>query len=136
MKWSPEETARCTELWNAGCSASKIAAVLGEGYTRSSIISKVHRLKLPQRDTSTRFVSGYKPGAFNPHPRPRLVTAVPPPDEPAPLGEPGELSTRGCKWPRHQQGSPWVNCGHQRHGKTVWCIFHHSRASSPAKSSR
>jgi len=41
--WTPEETARCTELWNAGCSASKIAAILGNG--RSSRLYQAVREK-------------------------------------------------------------------------------------------
>ena len=45
-KWTEERIAVLTRMWSEGQSASKIAAALGEGCTRNSVISKVHRLKL------------------------------------------------------------------------------------------
>lgn len=133
-RWSDEETSRLTELWAAGYSANKIACALGNGYTRLSVIGKVHRLGLPARDTTTRYIPGYKPGAFKLKPKKAADLAeVKEADAPVPLGEPGELSTKGCKWPMHADGQPWRNCGHERFGKTVWCSFHAARGIAKSK---
>lgn len=51
-RWTPEITERMTKLWGEGHSAATIALDLGGGFTRSAIIGKAHRLKLPSRETS------------------------------------------------------------------------------------
>jgi GcrA cell cycle regulator len=38
-----------TSMWADGKSASEIAHAIGQGLTRSAVIGKVHRLKLPER---------------------------------------------------------------------------------------
>lgn len=50
--WSEDRIERLKKLWADGHSASRIAAMLG-GVSRNSVISKVHRLGLPQRRTAT-----------------------------------------------------------------------------------
>lgn len=48
MSWTPERIAILTKMWADGSSASEIARSFG-GVTRSAVIGKVHRLKLPKR---------------------------------------------------------------------------------------
>jgi len=47
--WTDERVALLTKLWGEGLSGSQIAKKLG-GLTRSAVIGKVHRLKLPGRE--------------------------------------------------------------------------------------
>ena len=47
--WTPDRERALTALWNDGKSASQIAGILGGGLTRSGVIGKAHRLKLPAR---------------------------------------------------------------------------------------
>lgn len=47
--WTDERTAILKNMWLAGSSASDIMHALGGGVTRSGVIGKVHRLKLPKR---------------------------------------------------------------------------------------
>lgn len=49
--WTPELVDMLTRLWREGHSATDCARKLGGGITRSAVIGKVHRLKLPKRST-------------------------------------------------------------------------------------
>lgn len=51
--WNSERIELLKKLWAEGHSASRIAARL-DGLTRSAVIGKVHRLRLPGRATTTR----------------------------------------------------------------------------------
>jgi len=50
--WTPEREDELRVLWATGESASKIAAIMGDGLTRNSIIGKANRLKLAKRRTA------------------------------------------------------------------------------------
>jgi GcrA cell cycle regulator len=50
MSWTDERVAELKRLWGEGFSASQIAHRLGGGISRSSVIGKVHRLKLFRAD--------------------------------------------------------------------------------------
>jgi GcrA cell cycle regulator len=39
-------------MWSDGASASEIARAIGQGVTRSSVVGKVHRMKLPKRENA------------------------------------------------------------------------------------
>lgn len=47
--WTDTQIESLKSLWAGGFSASQIAAQIGDGLSRSAIIGKVHRLKLPGR---------------------------------------------------------------------------------------
>lgn len=47
--WTAERVEQLTRMWADGLTCSQIAAMLGEEFTRSSVIGKAHRLKLPRR---------------------------------------------------------------------------------------
>jgi GcrA cell cycle regulator len=51
MRWTTEATETLRRLWAEGRSASVIAAELGNGITRNSVIGKVHRIHLERRRT-------------------------------------------------------------------------------------
>ena len=48
MSWTDERVELLKKLWSQGLSASQIAAELGGGVTRNSVIGKVHRLGLSE----------------------------------------------------------------------------------------
>lgn len=132
--WPPVQVTRLTQLWNDGNSASKIAADLGDGYTRSGVLGKVHRLGLQPRDTSTRFVSGYKARTNAATPRPaRSKPPVALPDEPEVLGEPNDFPKHGCLWIAGTVAPGFRCCGQKRHGNSVWCEHHHAKAIAPQR---
>lgn len=49
--WIQERVEQLEEFWASGMSAALIARALGPGVTRSAVIGKVHRLRLPGRPT-------------------------------------------------------------------------------------
>ena len=53
--WTRERVAQLEEFWANGMSAALVARALG--VTRSAVISKVHRLKLPERPTLSSLTS-------------------------------------------------------------------------------
>lgn len=52
--WDETRVEKLKKLWSEGLSASQIAGRFGEECTRNMIISKVHRLRLAPRATTTR----------------------------------------------------------------------------------
>jgi len=86
LTWTKERIERLKELWTEGLSASEIAAELGEGVSRNSVLGKAHRLGLAQ---------GERKGASMPRsrkpvrpPAPPPVVELPPPDKPVPAEPP------------------------------------------------
>lgn len=49
FNWTPEAVEALKGHWSSGLSCSQIAAEMGQGLTRNSVIGKVTRLKLPKR---------------------------------------------------------------------------------------
>ena len=47
--WTEEDVALLEEEWPRGTSATKIARMLGDGFTKNAVISKRRRLGLPER---------------------------------------------------------------------------------------
>src|SRR3954453_16508606 len=76
MTWTDYRVEQLKKLWEAGLSASQIAAELGN-VTRNAVIGKVHRLGL----------SGPAKAPSSPAPPPRK--ARPPPHRPPPPPPPG-----------------------------------------------
>ena len=52
VNWTDERVERLTAMWTDGFAAAEIAAVIGGGATKNSVIGKVHRLELPSRKPS------------------------------------------------------------------------------------
>jgi len=57
MKWTPDRAEKLAMLWAKGLSASEIARQLGNGITKSAVISKKDRMGLPSRDESSPKIS-------------------------------------------------------------------------------
>jgi GcrA cell cycle regulator len=157
--WTPERCEQLAELWAAGLSCSQIAAEMGEGLTRNSVIGKVHRLKLPPRKeahhkSNLRYMR-------NPPPKPAKKPAKKPikgfrPGVALPLlpeAMPGDLEAlkgdvwaalpntspkpllavsddKGCRWPIGEE-RPYLFCGEDIH-RGVYCRSHAAIAFRPA----
>jgi len=52
LEWPEGRVGLLRQLWGEGYSASRIAAMIGEGITRSAVLGKVHRLHLNGRTPS------------------------------------------------------------------------------------
>lgn len=149
LGWTDDRIATLKKLWVDGLSASEIAKELGEGATRNSVISKVHRLKLVTRPSVTQ-----RRDPKPPRPRKERKIAMPRKaavERPAYLETPGmeiappppveawlplhgstpvklELHKDGCRWPI---GDPALFCNAHVHGKGPYCDIHHRRGNIP-----
>ena len=132
--WNSAKVDRLVKMWQAGKSASFIAAALF-GVSRCAVMGKVHRLKLPKR------TNGYR--EFPPDMRWLKVfqkkrhahrgtllhvsakaagsTNSPTPVSPSPLIS-GilNLAPRTCRWP--YDGDMW--CGHKVQPDFSYCPYH------------
>lgn len=52
MAWTEEKVTLATSLWLEGFSATYIAQQLGNGFSRNSVIGKIHRLGLKKTDSA------------------------------------------------------------------------------------
>ena len=57
MKWPPELAKKLAMLWAKGLSAAEIARQLGNGVTKSAVISKKDRMGLPGREEGSPKIS-------------------------------------------------------------------------------
>src|SRR5262245_10645428 len=135
--WTAERVELLPLLWAEGLSASQIAAQLKGGITRSAVIGKVHRLKLPGREPR-------KPAQRKPYrrrangvPKPPTPPPRPMPPEP-PQPQPGaphmrslplfKLKPQHCRWPLGGMlDPPRLFCAADTQGE-VYCPFHRERA--------
>lgn len=151
--WTRERISVLTELWREGLSCSQIAYILGLGFSRNSVIGKVHRLKLHETYPraswkATRRIfqprSPRKPRA----PAARKVRLNVPPEFPAvpPRAEAWkalpdtkpitlmELNENTCRWPVGDV-SPFLYCGCEPADGSSYCAAHRAlgtQAVTPA----
>ena len=129
MDWTDAQIATLTSLWTAGKSGGYIGTVLG--CTASTVIGKVHRLKLPSRPSPIKYA--VRPAHRKPVPKAaRPVTPVglpkaPPAPRPAQRAHAGD---GGCRWTDSSR-APWQFCGEACVGNTPWCAVHHNRVYPP-----
>lgn len=150
MSWTDERVERLKVLWKKGYSASQIAGELGGGISRSSVIGKVHRLKLFRADQK-RLVE--RQGLVNKRTRkaqgklwgqPKAVAAkkraTMPEAEPyveAPTNEIAkrklvELERGECRWPIGDPKSEAFGfCGCKAVSGLPYCEVHRKRAYVP-----
>jgi len=143
--WTEAAVETLTRLWAEGYSASMIAARMGGGLSRSAIIGKAHRLRLPRRiskpnvDTprvrkfrKPREIKEPRPARFVPEPLPAPVE-----DAPAPIGQRKtllELQAHHCRWPIGEPGTREFHfCGADAHPGFSYCLAHAKRAYQPAQ---
>lgn len=118
--WTDDSVGKLRELWGQGKTASEIAGILGNKFTRNSVIGKVHRLKLSGRPSPIR----QRP--LDPSPTPPMGTATL-------LG----LGDRSCKWPIGDPLSPDFHfCGKCAAPGIPYCASHAQLAYQPKRSSR
>lgn len=155
--WSGERVQKLRDLWNAGFSASQIAARLG-GVSRNGVIGKAHRIGLAKHKLA---YDSDKPRVPKERPerifRPKTVKAAaapPPPKPPKPVKvapvapapvmsvpKPKafmktllQLECDECKWPMND-GGPFLFCGHQQHAGGAYCEYHHLVSVGPGTKS-
>jgi GcrA cell cycle regulator len=110
--WTEPRVEQLKKLWEAGLSASQIAAELGS-VTRNAVIGKVHRLGLSGRAKS--------PSSSVPRPRKTLL----------------ELTEDTCHWPVGDPGSPdFFFCGGESNEGSPYCNYHSRVAYQPASERR
>lgn len=129
--WTDEKVSELRMKWNEGYSAGWIAAMFG--FTRSSIIGKVHRLGLKPRMTIKRTIDSVgspRPRQPRRKPEPRVIDVVS--VQPMPVLVQAEdakplhldllaLSPNQCRWPYGD--GPFTFCGcHKASGP--YCLAH------------
>src|ERR1043165_33587 len=155
MTWTDDRVEQLKKLWEAGLSASQIAAELGN-VTRNAVIGKVHRLGLSGRAKSP------PPAAPRPRPaqhmwrvsRPQsrgntaLAHAFEVELEPDPVAYDNvvpmsqrlsllELSEATCHWPIGDPSSPeFFFCGGKALPGPPYCAHHFGVAYQPASDRR
>jgi len=159
MGWSDDRVEQLKKLWEAGLSASQIAAELGN-VTRNAVIGKVHRLGLAGRATTSRMKS-HRPRARgqaskrlmkprftslgNPALRqlylgdtepyvPSAEELVIPPHERRSIQT---LTEACCRWPiGDPQQADFHFCGRKKVLGLPYCEFHARRAFQPPQPRR
>jgi GcrA cell cycle regulator len=143
--WTAERIGVLTKLWADGLSASQVAGELGAVIPSAAVIGKVHRLKLPERQTRTGMRPGRKPRAAAIRRRPpvdlferkrSLDGALTPhlPPEPAPPPVPAlhitldGLERHHCRWPFGH--GPFTFCGHHNGSEGPYCAYHTMTATA------
>lgn len=140
--WTEDRIEKLKKLWADGHSASVIADRIG--VSRSSVLGKVHRLKLSGREEARR--EPVKRKAYTrvrpvPPPKPRAPKPVPvfgaQPPQPLPPEPPGvatvmslvDLEPHHCRWPigdpRH---AGFGYCGAEKVAGVSYCAGHMVRA--------
>ena len=158
LTWSDDRVEQLKKLWEAGLSASQIAAELGN-VTRNAVIGKVHRLGLSGR-AKTPSSAAPRPRKVRPaqqmmrvsrpvsrgntalahaydldaEPEPELVDNV------VPMGQRRtllELTEETCRWPIGDPGSTeFFFCGGKSLSGLPYCAHHSRIAYQPAADRR
>ena len=134
MRWTPEREERLKKLWKKGHSGSEIAALLGEGATRNSVLGKAFRLNLEARSVSRRSTSKGNAEKENTHEvktqklgrkarfKALLLDKNFEPEKPTKLEN---LTDDLCKWPLGEKMEPAsFFCGRKSLDKHSYCRLH------------
>ena len=158
LTWSDERVEQLKKLWEAGLSASQIAAELGN-VTRNAVIGKVHRLGLSGRAKST---AAAPPRQRKPRPTQHVMRVSRPVSrgntalahafevelEPDPIAfdnvvpmsqrlSLSQLNEATCHWPIGDPGSPdFFFCGGKALPGLPYCAYHSRVAYQPAADRR
>lgn len=114
MQWNQRQVDLLVTRWSEGQSARAIAAELGIGFTKNSVIGKAHRLDLRHGKTPPESVT---------RPKPEPVE-VP---EPVPLSK--DVPTWMCRWPAEEPGKFGLRvCGKTVQPGREYCAEHCTEA--------
>lgn len=156
LTWSDARVEQLKSLWEAGLSASQIAAELGN-VTRNAVIGKVHRIGLAGRAKSAAEAAAPRPRkprpaqpmvrvsrpvsrgsaalaqAFEAEPEPDPVSSF---DNVVPMSQRlslAQLSEATCHWPIGDPGSPdFFFCGGKSLAGLPYCACHSRMAYQAA----
>ncbi|MBK5910249.1 global cell cycle regulator GcrA-like protein [Rhodothalassium salexigens] len=123
MSWTDERIETLKRLWDAGKSASQIAAELGEGVTRNAVIGKAHRLGLKSRPSPVKSdaQASAKTGGTAAPAKKRTRKKKPADDRVTLL----DLTERMCKWPYgHPGDADFHFCGKPSQPGLPYCAQH------------
>ena len=133
MSWTHERIEQLKKLWEAGYTASNIAAELG-GITRNAVIGKAHRLGLSGRMKSKSKVSSVSIVRKRKMPVNKnskiieLTTSV----EPMNPTSFADIRDGLCRWPLGEpEDSDFKFCGRKCAEGMIYCTEHHSLAYQP-----
>lgn len=148
--WDAEREANLRKWWcEEGLSGGRIAELLGGGISRSAVLGKVHRMRLPTRrqQFQSQKINGKQTSAFGkpfkqaPKLNPRLNGHRSPHSpkvtseamavalafkSPSPVKFEA-LEAHHCRWVEEQQTGTSLHCGCQVVPGTSWCKHHHMR---------
>ena len=138
MSWTHERIEQLKKLWEAGYTASNIAAELG-GITRNAVIGKAHRLGLSGRMKSKSKVSSVSIVRKRKMPVNKnskiieLTTSV----EPMNPTSFADIRDGLCRWPLGEpEDSDFKFCGRKCAEGMIYCTEHHSLAYQPLNQTR
>lgn len=130
MAWTDEKVAALQKYWDAGLTASQIAAELGDDVTRNAVIGKAHRLGLKSRPSPVKKApQKTKKAAAAPAKKAKKtrITLL-------------DLTERMCKWPiGHPNDEDFHFCGKPSVPAMPYCQAHCDeayQAQQPRKSRR
>jgi GcrA cell cycle regulator len=145
MLWTDDSIEQLKTMWTAGMSGGQIAATLG-GLTRNAVIGKVHRLKLPTRESPLGAQRKRNPKRAYPHipkalrPTIRNDTAQSATEtKPTPRKQRRtllQLTSQTCRWPIGDPGTKdFYFCGGFPKGGGPYCVAHCVLAYQPRRAS-
>jgi GcrA cell cycle regulator len=128
--WTDQHVERLKQLNADGLSRSQIAGQLGEGFTRNSVIGKLHRLGIdgPPRSSKPR----YKPASRRKRKpaKPRFIPIIEIVHDGQELDSYPcslqELSDNTCRWPMGEPSEAGFHfCGGVPQSGSSYCASHH-----------
>jgi GcrA cell cycle regulator len=129
IMWTDERVEKMKILYAAGKSASQVAAELGEGATKNSVLGKLHRIGAAKMERVS------KPKPVNKQPRvvrKRIKSELSQPMEPLKVADVVSLEIPFNELKRWQcksiAGEPAFNapaCGHRVQDGSSYCPMHH-----------
>ena len=132
MKWDQTLSDRLREMWKHHSSGEIVAMLHSEGYavTRSAVMGRVSRMKLPFGKSHTCEVSR---ALSRRSPRPRIPRI--PQNKPA-NGERKtllDLDPGDCRWPVGEEGDTYTFCGCPKDGDLPYCAAHWRQSRIPGR---
>lgn len=148
--WTPERVERLKQLWAADYTAAEIAAIMGAGITRNSVLGKLHRIggytrsKHPRQAPSQKRIRRLKP-SLAPVVACETISAAEPSfalGEPLPSKPQADTRTTiadlrfpisQCRWIDGEPTHDAQYCGARTRIGKSYCTEHHARLWAPRR---